>query len=697
MPVRIAFTACSKFNFDSEQRVWLEIEEHRPQHLMLLGDQIYMDFRGDGGESAGDFIGYELGEPGQASVSLAEFEFQMRLRYRQQFSVASFRALVHAIGARGGSVEMVWDDHDFGFNNALGLSGGPSDDEFAEYLMPADKKLASRRLFEEFRWNVGRLRVDPAAQYEVLPGQLAALADPYRGVQWHVPLAFADVFLLDTRSFRQSPPRKKQGPDSSILGNAQWDWLRNALLASDKRLAIVAAGSPLSSPGLASDQSWKQRKRRPYREHGLLLELAAQLQAQGKQLLFIGGDRHTVDKIEDEPALPEFVCAGAAAPKGLFLNSNGRHFCLVDVHEPGRAAVRLFTRGEEKEAWPEGTELRFPSAETATAAQGLVHSLGEGQGKAHVHAQAHAQSPTAPLLFSDLFLITDREFDDEEPTDDPDTRLHCFHFSGDRMQGKASRLKNWKPLDSDAFWTAVRTSLVRLQQLNPDNPSHIGVFVPGNRESNDTAIAQYRALNEIAFNAQGGGCIGVCIVFDWASRMGAFALKEIYRENIERAEAASAWLEKILQSASTACREHHAQLSLVAHSLGNRVALPALARLPADTVDRYYANAADLGRNVFDSEAGQAALRASRSVLVPYTGSDFAMSHAESADPDTGPRLGRVGPSLPLPDRVHAKDTSGLVSRVDPHGCLLWHPWPDEDAGGLQQAFYRALVAGDWR
>jgi hypothetical protein len=402
--------------------------------------------------------------------------------------------------------------------------------------------------------------------------------------------------------------------------------------------------------------------------------------------------------IDDAPALPEFVCAGAAAPKGLFLNSNGRHFCLVDVHEPGRAAVRLFTRGEEKEAWPEGTEALSASAETV-AAQGLVHSLGGGQGKAQaqVHPHAHAQGPAAPLPFSDLFLITDREFDDEEPTDDPDTRLHCFHFSGDRMQGKASRLKNWKPLDVDAFWAAVRASVVRLQQLNPANASQLCVFVPGNRESNDTAIAQYRALNDIAFNAQGGNCIGVCIVCDWASRMGAFALKEIYRENIERAEAASAWLEKILQSASTSCRAHNAQLSLVAHSLGNRVALPALARLPADTVDRYYANAADLGSNVFDSEAGRAALRASRSVLVPYTGSDFAMSHAESADPETGPRLGRVGPSLPLPDRVHTKDTSGLVSRVDPHGCLLWHPWPDEDAGGLQQAFYRALVAGDWR
>lgn len=190
--------------------------------------------------------------------------------------------------------------------------------------------------------------------------------------------------------------------------------------------------------------------------------------------------------------------------------------------------------------------------------------------------------------------------------------------------------------------------------------------------------------------------MGVCIVFDWASRMGHFALKEIYRENIERARFAGAWLKQILQSASSVCRERDAQLSLVAHSLGNRVALPALAGLDADTVDRYYANAADLGWNAFNSGLGAAALRASRSVLVPYTGTDFAMSYAESADPATGPRLGRVGPELPSPDRVHAKDTSHLVSRADPHGCLLWNQWPEEDAGRLQTALRDALVRGDW-
>ena len=44
---RIAFTACARFQDDASQPVWDEIAAHQPDHLLLLGDQIYMDYAGD--------------------------------------------------------------------------------------------------------------------------------------------------------------------------------------------------------------------------------------------------------------------------------------------------------------------------------------------------------------------------------------------------------------------------------------------------------------------------------------------------------------------------------------------------------------------------------------------------------------------------------------------------------------------------
>lgn len=688
MPVRIAFTACSKFNFDPEQRVWDEIAAQQPHHLLLLGDQIYMDFKGDDDDLATGLIGYKLGEPGEDSVSLQEFTDQMRLRYRLQFGVPSFRKLVRDIGLRAGTVAMVWDDHDFGFNNALGRSGGPSDAEFSDYLMPPAKKAASRRLFEEFWRNVQALAADANATYATLHDHWQPPPDGRDGgVQCRHAFGPVEVFLLDTRNFRESPAEHGHPTGSSILGGAQWDWLRDGLQTSTKPLLIVAAGSPLSSPGLLSDQSWKQAERgtsryQPYREYHQLLALAQQRQAQGKQLLFIGGDRHAIDVIEDHPALPEFVCAGAAAPKGWPFKPNGRHHGLLDVDDAGNPTVRLFAKGQEEETWPDAVQPLAAKAQAAT--MGAVEAA-------------------SPL--SDLFLVTNRKLDkDGDPTDEPSETLSYHWFSGTRFQGQARRLKNWeKQPDAAAFWNRVRASADRLRALRPGNVQQVCLFVPGNRESNETATEQYRALNDLAFHAQGQGCMGTCVLFDWATRMGHFEFKEIYLENIGRASAAGEQLQELLQFARTVAQQsstpaNPTRLSLVAHSLGNRVALAALQGLQADTVDRYFVNAADLPQDVFGTAEGQAALRACQAVLVHYTGRDQVLGYAASSVPQYGPRLGRTGPTTqPLPPRLHAKDVSNQVSNADPHGCLLWFPWPQtENAGGLQHSFAQALADGHW-
>ncbi|WP_326543760.1 alkaline phosphatase D family protein [Pseudorhodoferax sp.] len=671
MPVRIAFAACSKYNFDPEQEVWKEIGRQRPKHLVLLGDQIYMDFRGDGRLSTAEFKGYENGDP--RTIALPEFEAQMRLRYSQQFRVKSFRELVHDILDDGGKVAMVWDDHDFGFNNALGGTQGPQDVAYAEYLMPADKKAASRRLFEEFRWNVARLGKDKNADYAPLPAADSAALAPGAGVQSSLPLPELDVFLLDTRSGRQSPALRTQQP-SSILGQTQWDQLEHSIRHSDKRLIVIASGSPFSSSGWLSDQSWKQgreRNHQPYAEYGRLQTLARQLHQEGKQLLFIGGDRHTAKIIDDDPALPEIVCAGAAAPKPP--RRNGRHFCMLEAQGDNRATVQLYTRGKLD------ASLSLP-----------------------VHAATHATAVAHPAqdawaYFYTLFLVTNRRFDGDKPTDEATNELRYFSFDGVKHRyNEAVSLDNWDPVDAATFWEGVFQCSERLRQRNKDITPQICIFVPGNRETNESAIEQYRTLNDMAFNAMGTFCLGTCIAFDWATQWDAVPSIKNYENNVDRAADAAQLLRANLTTGWEMAQRAQVQLSLVAHSLGNRVAVQALAELPPGTVDRYYANAADLPQGFFESGAThQAVVAACKSILVPHTTRDFVLKKAaELSDRFPEDRVGHTGPvaGAQIPTNVHYKDIGDLVSLLaNPHGCLVANP-PDN----VMTLFASAMVQGQF-
>lgn len=673
---RIAFAACAQFQRDAEQPVWNEIADHQPDHLMLLGDQIYMDYGGDhkieanGLDIPTGFVGYNNGAP--RTLDLGTFEFQMRLRYRQQFSTPSFRKLVRAIGRRGGTVAMIWDDHDFGFNNALGAPGGPSDanPEYRDHLISPEMKAVSRRLFEEFKSNVYALRGSEAAPYAELKDWRPAKGK--EGVEAHYRWGAFEVFMLDTRSFRQSPAICECATGATILGDQQWSWLQDGLRADGARMAIIASGSPFSSPGAFADQSWKQAdggKLQPYREYHGLLALATELHPR-KRMLFIGGDRHAIEVIEDHPALPELICAGSAAPKPLGI---ARHFCLVDLDEQAQGGARLFTRGEDKLRW-------------STNPAGSV------------------QRRTARK--STLFLMTNRKVVNGTAGTEVTDSLRYYRFDADGLQEPASRLSRWCELpNAAAFWAIVETYTREQVMRNPLHANQICLFVPGNGKTNEEVIDKLRVLTAIAFDPQGSNSMGCAIAFDWAtarSSKPSFKLaKQNYKENIERAKCVAPLFAKTLTEARRSADAAQVWLSICSHSVGNRVALRALTCLPDKrSIDRWFVNAADLDYRVFDSPNGKAALSRCRSVLVPFTLLDQELCVAESRTEDNSPRLGRHGPSgerWKASPNLYPRDVTSLASKYDAHTCLFWHVWPEtENSGPLQSAFANAMALGAW-
>src|SRR3989338_603416 len=160
--MKIVFASCSNVQHFSSQPVWLRINDLAPDILLLLGDQIYMDF-------GFKLFGGDLYAP--AEMSLTDFAKRMYSRYRQQWGVVEFQALLKnrpdmRIGA-------IWDDHDFAWNNACGGRPGTAEED-KKHKVSDQHKCIAKALFCQYLDTLNA-RV-PA--YPAPPFDLDNLSDP---------------------------------------------------------------------------------------------------------------------------------------------------------------------------------------------------------------------------------------------------------------------------------------------------------------------------------------------------------------------------------------------------------------------------------------------------------------------------------------------------------------------------------------
>lgn len=301
--MKIAFTSCANFQDYSSQPGWKRIQALAPDVLLLLGDQIYMDF----GLPA---LGGDLYAP--SKFSLGEFAFRMYDRYRQQFAEAHFHALLTT--RKEMKVAAVWDDHDFAWNNACGgrcpeLKPGEPETRMTEdgklHKVSDWHKAVARALFMQF---LGAVR-DRDAAYPKPPFDFATLpeglATTQQGIQESFDLAAGTirVVLLDTRYHRDC----YLYPDARIMDEAQMSWLREQL-DGPQELTLICSGSTLTSA-----ESWDD-----YPSSLDDLKRAAA----GKRVLVLSGDIHQNDfrvhKNPHDKNLPLFeAIASGLAVKGL--------------------------------------------------------------------------------------------------------------------------------------------------------------------------------------------------------------------------------------------------------------------------------------------------------------------------------------------------------------------------------------------
>jgi alkaline phosphatase D len=173
-----------------------EMLRRRPHFMIFLGDTIYADDRCPSPPNA----------PGSESTASALDEYRAKHRYQRQDG-----ALQRFLAAT--PVYAIWDDHEVRNNFS-----GPIDP-----LMPA-----GRQALLEY-WPITTPKDDPFRLY--------------RKFRWG---ADAEVFILDTRQYRSSNGQK-DGPNKTMLGSAQREWLIEGLTQSTATWKFIATSVPLSN------------------------------------------------------------------------------------------------------------------------------------------------------------------------------------------------------------------------------------------------------------------------------------------------------------------------------------------------------------------------------------------------------------------------------------------------------------------
>jgi len=214
----IAFGSCNKH--DAPQPMWSFIKNQNPDLWIWLGDNIYGD---------------------------TEDMVIMNQKYNYQLRKATYQNFIKDVPVIG-----VWDDHDFGKNNA-GF-------EFAA-------KKESQRLMLNF------FNVPQNAPQRKQDGVYSAytFGEDNKKVK---------VILLDSRYFREAP--KSNG---TILGETQWLWLENELQNNDATITIIGNGIQVI-PAEHRFEKWQNFPN----ERDRLFELIEKSNL--TNVVLISGDRH---------------------------------------------------------------------------------------------------------------------------------------------------------------------------------------------------------------------------------------------------------------------------------------------------------------------------------------------------------------------------------------------------------------------
>lgn len=429
MTTKIAFTSCMDADDKNipNQPVWADIVQAKPDILLLLGDQIYMDWGPHPAVPDAKKAYLKNSAKGKEA-----FATDMHRRYAAQWNLLEFRQAMAALKARGTTVHLVWDDHDFAWNSAFGQddTGANADNDA---VVPPELRNISEALFRQF---AGVVKAgDANAAYPALPNLATIPSAKGLGTQTiPVPrIGGLNVLLLDERSFRQP---SRPGGGTTILGEPALSALCEEVSRNDQGLLIVAGSSPLKHHYATTPKGWwmepdandPQQRMQTYADYGRLLAAA---QTSQRPVLYLGGDIHRNSyggPVEPDSSVVQVLSSGAARGHFLFVKfppswglieiKGGPKDCSIalELRQVGQlpaAPQRLAVAKGKWQDTPEGECFKAVSApETLQNLERDVASIGPLRMALYREVAKKTPDGTFDLPWSEL----DQKFQDALPS-----------------------------------------------------------------------------------------------------------------------------------------------------------------------------------------------------------------------------------------------------------------------------------------
>lgn len=308
-----------------EYPIFDRMRNRRADAMIFLGDTIY----GDEICSA---------PPNVAGSSFAaQTADQYRAKHRYQRGATSLRRFLAET-----PVVVTWDDHEVRNNFS-----GPYDS-----LMPA-----GRQALLEY-WPIGTPQDDPTRLYR----KFRYGAD-------------VDLFILDTRQYR-SRNSDPDGPDKTMLGTKQRDWLLRGLSESTATWKVIVTSVPLSnnrkggSLRVPGHDSWARAEDGTGFEHELRLIIETIVTEDIRNVVWLAADVHYVQANaydpsgDGEPDFHEFIAGPLSAnsvqpvmpaptfrPVTLFSDSGYFNFGVVTADRHGLQVQIIDAAGTVRHAY----------------------------------------------------------------------------------------------------------------------------------------------------------------------------------------------------------------------------------------------------------------------------------------------------------------------------------------------------------
>lgn len=308
--MRIAFASCFCAPLYADQPVWDWIAAQAPDHLVLLGDSVYLDVPVNGvhPELMGD----------------NDFALLLHERYSAQVAQPQFRALVQGLPAH--RVWSLWDDHDFLWNNACGAEVRKSPQHRG--------KLALSTAFQQVWRQALAQRLAPGS-WPVHIGEGAFWPQPPQDLATPSVALAPDVWLhlSDGRSHRTRTWLLAEDK-RTVFGAAQRQAIGQAVLAQPQAIHLLACSSVLGDVRrrYAPDWAW-------------LTGLAAQV-----RMLALSGDIHRNETDAFATGgwpLHEATSSGAAVRDAVVVGRRRRNFGVLDIGAD-HVAWRLYANHREE-------------------------------------------------------------------------------------------------------------------------------------------------------------------------------------------------------------------------------------------------------------------------------------------------------------------------------------------------------------